>query len=131
MWLTVKFNTGPATKKQKTIGCVSLIVIIVAIAVLLFSPSPAKPPSESLVYAHSQIIVEDYLKAPATAKYPGSDGYTVTQISDHEYKVAAYVDSENSFGAMIRSKYVVDLSYDEDWSTYKATSVIIDAEKYL
>jgi hypothetical protein len=131
MWLTVKFNTGPATKKQKTIGCVSLIVIIVAIAVLLLSPSPAKPPSESLVYAHSQIIVEDYLKAPATAKYPGSDGYTVTKINDYEYTVASYVDSENSFGAIVRSRFVVSISYNEDWTKYKATSVIIDAEKYL
>ena len=131
MWLTVKFNTQPATKKQKIIGCVSLIVIIVAIAVLLLSPSLAKPPSESLVYAHSQIIVEDYLKAPATAEYPGSDGCTVNKIDDHTYTVAAYVDSENSFGATIRSKFVVDISYNKDWSKYKATSVIIDAEKYL
>ena len=79
----------------------------------------------------TQMIVEDYLKAPSTAEYPGSDGYTVIKISDHEYKVAAYVDSENSFGAMIRSKYVVDISYNEDWSTYKPVSVIIEAKKYL
>lgn len=127
-------KTKEPAKKQGPAGCLALILIFVVIFFSLYacmSGGEDGPPNDTAIYVDSQFIVEGYLKAPSTAKYPGSDGYQVIKIDDHNYKVAAYVDSENSFGAMVRNKYVVDISYNEDWSTHEATSVIIDAQKYL
>jgi hypothetical protein len=65
--------------------------------------------------------VESQLKAPATESFPWLD-YTVTK-HDSKYYVVSYVDAENSFGAKIRTKFVVvedtgfrvqDVSFDSN-----------------
>lgn len=60
---------------------------------------------EALVYMQS--YVKDQLKAPGTAKFPGStDPDTQVLKSGTKYTVMSWVDSQNSFGALIRSPYV-------------------------
>ena len=52
-------------------------------------------------------FVKDKLKAPATAKFPSwGDRADVTDIGNFRYRVSGYVDSQNGFGAMIRTHYV-------------------------
>lgn len=58
--------------------------------------------------------VEEGLKAPSTAKYP--DSMSVTRNKD-TVTVSSYVDSQNSFGAMIRSDFIVQMSYASKGST--------------
>lgn len=125
----------PMQKKKAAHGRLVLVLLLVALAFILQSCSSGKdqaptPPSETDIFVHSQFAVEDYLKSPSTAQYPSSKDVYITKISDHEYKVASYVDSQNSLGATVRSKYVVDLIYNDDWSQYETSSVIIDAQKY-
>jgi len=55
--------------------------------------------------------VENVLKAPSTAKFSGLRETEITPITNG-YKVTGYVDSQNSFGAMIRSKYSVEIFVD-------------------
>lgn len=63
--------------------------------------------------------VRPRLKAPATAKFPGC------VFGAHEYEIRAdetrstwwvlgHVDSQNSFGAMIRTKWIVKLTHKGD-----------------
>lgn len=54
--------------------------------------------------------IRDRLKAPSTAKFPGCWDYE-TRISRDEQTVwvIGHVDAQNSFGAMIRSKFVVQM----------------------
>lgn len=57
----------------------------------------------------AQDVVKSHLKAPSTAKFPfsyASDDVTITK-TDGVYVVNAWVDSENSFGATIRTNFVV------------------------
>lgn len=61
---------------------------------------------------------EDYvkqgLKAPATAKFPSqvfSGDWSIGR-KDNVVTVTSYVDSQNSFGALIRSKFAVQIKYD-------------------
>ncbi len=59
------------------------------------------------------LIVEDYLKAPSTAKFCKPSDATVTHLGNGEYMVTGWVDAENSYGAMIRSDFVVTYTATE------------------
>lgn len=49
-------------------------------------------------------FVEDRLRAPSTAEFPSTSDYDISG-SGSVYTVRGYVDSENGFGAMIRSDW--------------------------
>lgn len=59
------------------------------------------------------LIVKDYLKAPSTAKFCKLSDATVTHLGNGEYKVTGWVDAENSYGAMIRSDFIVTYTATE------------------
>lgn len=69
----------------------------------------------------AQSYVEQGLKAPSTAKFPGTvlerDSWTVARHKNI-VSVASYVDSQNGFGAMIRSNFLVQMSYDTSECLY-------------
>lgn len=55
-----------------------------------------------------QEFVKDRLKAPSTAEFPWSfDDYQTNRLVTHEnaYNIEGHVDSQNSFGAMLRSRF--------------------------
>lgn len=56
----------------------------------------------------SQEFVKKYLKSPRTAKFPWlpSDSQ-IKNTKNNIYQVSSYVDSQNSFGAIIRTNYIV------------------------
>jgi len=62
-------------------------------------------------YVASQLEVENYLKAPATADFPVFEDTFVYQVDDKNFNIRAWVDSENSFGAMIRTTYTCKVEY--------------------
>lgn len=68
-------------------------------------------------YVMSQDFVEDYLKNPSTAKFPTYSAINVIQTGNR-YKIEAYVDSQNSFGATTRNQYymILERSNDGGWS---------------
>ena len=59
------------------------------------------------------LIVESYLKAPSTATFCKFSDATVTHLGNGEYMVTGWVDAENSYGAMIRSDFVVTYTATE------------------
>ena len=59
------------------------------------------------------LIVKDYLKAPSTAKFCKLSDATVTHLGNGEYMVTGWVDAENSYGAMIRSDFIVTYTATE------------------
>ncbi|REH54540.1 hypothetical protein C7448_10260 [Tenacibaculum gallaicum] len=68
--------------------------------------------NEKAAYA-AQKFVERQLKSPSTAKFPSLNKSKVEK-SNNEYKISSYVDSQNGFGAMIRSNYTVKLRKKEN-----------------
>ncbi len=72
--------------------------------------------SEAVVLAERKI--KTMLKSPSTANF---SGYANTNIVDIEngYRVSGYVDSQNSYGAMIRSYYTIDIVYIDGGIYYK------------
>jgi hypothetical protein len=59
---------------------------------------------EGGAYEACKRAVESTLKAPSTADFSGPLHSDITADGD-TYKVAGYVDSENSFGASLRSNF--------------------------
>lgn len=60
------------------------------------------------VITTAKMFVERGLKSPQSAKFPWSfDDYHVTVYGNQTYSVRGFVDSQNSFGAMLRSNFVV------------------------
>ncbi|QQG38052.1 MAG: hypothetical protein HYS26_00650 [Candidatus Kaiserbacteria bacterium] len=85
------------------------------------SPPTNKPyvPDEIELHVQAQQFVLRGLKAPSTAEFPimpvhaGTDG-------NGSYQVISYVDSQNSFGAMIRSDWSVLMRLEnESWILQK------------
>lgn len=79
---------------------------------------------QSELQIKSQKVITSILKAPSTAEFPNilewkfgkQDGVTIVQ---------SYVDSQNGFGAMIRSEFQLKIQND------KVISLIFDGEEYI
>lgn len=61
----------------------------------------------------AQSDVSNYLKSPSTAVYPDvlADDWTVVRDSDYFY-VKSYVDSQNGFGATLRTNFICRYTWD-------------------
>lgn len=72
----------------------------------------------------SQAFIEQRLKSPSTAKFASRDESKVLNMGENLYVIVSYVDSQNGFGAMIRTKYNIALKYTEDkkWKLERLTT---------
>lgn len=95
-----------------------------------YSFSASRAPTRSDACFMSQKFVTQTLKAPSTAKYPdwtgprGLPNCKATQIGDR-WKVRSYVDAQNSFGAMIRSDYGVEMRYSSERDTWTLLDIMV------
>ena len=73
-------------------------------------PRPTKTPYQPTpldVHFACQTFVKDQLKAPSTAVFPAMPERGIRDTTNQNiFQVNSYVDSQNSFGAMIRTDYV-------------------------
>lgn len=78
--------------------------------------TPDIPTTQDACYMSHQFL-DKLLKAPSTAQYESCYDAKVTQIGNNQFVVNSYVDSQNSFGAMIRTKYSMTLKYlgNDNW----------------
>lgn len=110
--------------KNKVTIWVALIGIILFIVFIGYccssgSSAPAQKSEQSLkieALVGSQMVVKDNLKSPSSAEFPliTDKLISVTKIEENKYAVISYVDSENSFGAMIRTFYTCKVILDGD-----------------
>ena len=114
-------------KQKEKIGRKHLILIgfVVVIFIVLFNmlgdgDNISTPQTQNIdgqkAFIISQSYVKSVLKSPASADFPALD-YTATNLGNDKWKVVSYVDSQNSFGASIRTNWTVILTYfDGDWA---------------
>lgn len=57
----------------------------------------------------AQCIELQLLKAPASAVFPDLERFTVVKTNTNEYRVSGYVDSQNSYGAMVRDNFTFNI----------------------
>jgi hypothetical protein len=67
-----------------------------------------------LAHIMAQKFVTDKLKAPSTAEFSdyGDSGTSAKHIGDCSHEILGYVDSQNGFGAMIRTTYYAIVKND-------------------
>ena len=99
---------------QGCMGCLVLIIVIVIISALVGSCGDNKKEPENIrltVFLWSEIEVKNNLKSPTTAKFPLDYENMVSDMGNNNFKVSSYVDSQNGFGAIIRTYYTCDVQY--------------------
>ena len=83
-------------------------ILLVALCILALGCScdiGKSGPDKVGAFVMSKEFVIKRLKAPSTADFPWYDESFVTDLGGGEFRVSAYVDAQNSFGAKIRSNY--------------------------
>ena len=84
-------------------GCAALFILL-----MIFGSVFGNQPSDIEAFVCSQTFVRNYLKSPSTASFPID---SKVSHSENVYYVRSYVDSQNGFGAMIRSYWTCKLEY--------------------
>ena len=106
-------------------GCLGFVFIIILLSSLGGDDTPKINEfgenykiDEILACVMAQDFIEDMLKSPSSAEFQPCYRAGVTYIGDYTYNIMSYVDSQNGFGAMIRTEYYVQMRYnqDESWS---------------
>ena len=73
-------------------------------------------------------VEKQTLKAPASAVFPPLNQFIVNGSNDN-YSVSGYVDSQNSYGAMIRSKFTYNIEKtSEGW---RCTNNFVDTSQQI
>jgi len=83
--------------------------------------------NEMLAYVMSQDFVKQRLKSPATADFPYLPKIT-RAIGDCKYKIIAYVDSQNSFGALLRATYSATMLHNYETGGWLALELDIQGQ---
>lgn len=79
-----------------------------------------------MAWVMSRRFVERALAAPATAQFPSSDrtdGVHVERTGQCTYLVQGWVDSQNGFGAMLRSHYSIEMESDERGANWRGRNL--------
>lgn len=73
-------------------------------------------------FVFSQDAISEKLKSPASAQYPSITDQNVRIVRDkNKYTILSYVDSQNSYGALIRAKYICEMTYDVEKNLFRIT----------
>jgi len=76
----------------------------------------------------SQESIKKVLKAPSSAKFPSVNEWQFSKDKDKDEVIAhSYVDSQNGFGAMIRSEFQATYTFDKT----SIKSLKIDGVEYI
>ena len=134
-------NSGYEVKKKtENSGCTKIImgfaVILGVLLMIIFigdginkPSSPGKKTysktysndyaSKLEAYSYAENWVKDKLKSPSSAKFPDSERKVndTEYYGDNTYKIKSYVESQNSFGAMIKTNFSCTISF-KDGSVY-------------
>lgn len=95
------------------------------------STSPAPAPtghSDIEVCVEAEFLLKQFLKSPSTADFPTCSSMIIERLSEEQFKVSSYVDSQNGFGAMIRSNWSVQYHYTDGGAKTQLEHVVVGGE---
>ncbi len=143
---SAKDEVSNKTKKPKKnismvqLLVVSFILISVVAAVLGVGSTPSDSVAEQEVYTPTgteafitaQYYVTSVLKSPKTADFPSNE-YNHNIVGGETHVVTSYVDSENSFGALLRSTWTASMKFNggnwADVNNWTLQSLVVDGEE--
>ena len=79
-------------------------------------------------YVMGQEFVVKRLKAPSTAKFPyiTDDGVQTQYVGDCTHKIVGYVDAQNGFGAMLRTRYYLKIKSNPQTDSWALLEIKIN-----
>lgn len=82
--------------------------------------------SKFLAYNYAEDFIEQRLKSPSTAEFPGvsEKDRHITDLGGGEYQINSWVDSQNGFGAMIRTNWSCKIIFID--GKVKAENIVIE-----
>jgi hypothetical protein len=123
----VQPESKPASKG--TLMLILLIIVVCLVGVIFTQNSgggeKASKPDGTTAYLMCQEFVERRLKSPKTAEFARQSESAISSLGGDTYTVTSYVDSQNGFGALVRSAYVCKIHY-EGSDQWKLQDLVID-----
>ncbi len=115
------------------------MILVLVILCILVSVLPDRSDENTTADASQasticEIIVENQLVAPSTAKFADYSQQQVWTLGKESgtyknaFRVRSYVDAQNSFGAQIRTYYTCDISFNGGEWTNLGNWTIIDLD---
>ena len=105
--------------KAKAITGLLILVVFIVISVLTWDTDKGGSKSEyspNLAYTYAEGYVEDRLKSPSSAEFPG-----IFERQDHikklnatTFEIDSWVDSQNGFGAVVRTRFRCKIKFTGD-----------------
>lgn len=122
----------PEAPRQDPKKAVITFLIFVVVAVFIVVKCGCSSEEENKVKTYDKIDalsqahvhIKSLLKSPASAEFEGGAG-EVTKINDTTFIVIGTVDSQNSFGAMLRSNYSCKVIFHPKTDTHDIENVIM------
>lgn len=104
--------------KYRAVGCLGFVGLFILIWLIsfMYSSSPKTPDRDTqraaaIVACESRVRTS--LKAPVTARFPGSSEVDVRDKGAGVAVVMSHVDAQNSFGAMIRTRWICEVDVSD------------------
>ncbi len=93
------------------------------------SQSQSDTPRTSMSDAEAKLVAEmkvkTLLKSPSTAKFSGWGDTNIKSLSNG-YKITGFADSQNSFGAIIRTNYSIEIYFDKSSEEFKYRNLKVE-----
>ncbi|MCX2679116.1 hypothetical protein OOZ15_04110 [Galbibacter sp. EGI 63066] len=111
---TKKFNKYDRIAFRIVVGIIVVFGALFMYSTCTDSTGERKQDNKMLAYNYAEDFVKKRLKSPSTAKFPGlyEKSKHVTPLGGREYKINSWVDSQNGFGAMIRSNFSCKIIFE-------------------
>jgi hypothetical protein len=112
------------TKKPKKVnGCLSILIIAASVLTIFFiigffgddsSSDSTNSTNNFLAYNYAEDFVKQKLKSPSTAIFPGisEKNEHIIDLGSGKYKINSWVDSQNGFGAMLRTNFSCTIIFE-------------------
>lgn len=107
--------------KNIVLGVAALVIILAMIVIWLiniFGGEDSPKGGSGYAVVACKNLVKNQLKAPSTAKF----SETTASGSGASWQSSGVVDSQNSFGAMIRTPFTCQLTYNESADSWSGTA---------
>ncbi|MFG5863635.1 hypothetical protein [Metapseudomonas sp. CR1201] len=94
--------------------------VLFFIAAVIYFDKPDNECRDYQAYEAAKLIIKKHLKSPSSAKFAvdGVDQVSIQPLGGCRFRVASHVDSQNSFGAMLRTNFYITVRRDgngNDW----------------
>lgn len=119
---------APNSRSQRDglTGCFGLFLLVLGCTSWAVIKTPSGGPDDWLTEDNSTmayLMMEDFvterLKSPGSAEFPGiwETASHTTKLDNHQYRISSWVDSQNTFGANVRTRFsgVVEQTAQDKW----------------